>query len=323
MKYDIYYHENCLDGTVSAAVLKYFLNLRGDDFARYIPLQHPVDKNWWKGEKLKKTSAIVDILYHPGAKIWFDHHDTTFIDSEWAGSYKPAGKNLDDAKLHVFDPARPSCAGLILSSLSGAARSKIPARLREMTKWSDILDRVNPKQISVKDLLELKYPALKIGFFLDNENNISRSRQKQLINTLSKKSLADAVDLPWVKKGFLTCKKKFDESLQKMKEKLEIRGNTIFIENLERKLIGIRFAPYYFYTKANYSVRLVRHGKNFILAVGVNPWNSPKKPAEIGWFLEKNYGGGGHAYVGSAPFGSEEQARKALPDLLKYLNEHA
>ncbi|MDO8523275.1 MAG: hypothetical protein Q7S12_03280 [bacterium] len=316
MKYDIYFHANCLDGAASAATLKYFLNLRGDDFAKYIPLQHPVNKKWWRSFKMEQPSAITDILYHPGAKIWFDHHPTTFIDNNWEKKFRK-----DD--WHILDTKSPSCTGLILRTLSSRTESKIPVRLKELAKWADIIDRIDSKKISVKDLLELKSPAFQIGFFLDNESKVSLSRQKQLIDVLSKRPLASAANLPWVRRGFIKYKKKFDKSLLQMKKMLILQGKTVFIDNLERKVIGVRFAPYYFYPKSNYSIRFVQHGKIFILAVGVNPWNSPKKPADIGWFLEKNYGGGGHPYAGSAPFKTKEKALSALPQLIAYLNKHA
>ncbi len=318
MKYDIYFHDNCLDGAASAAMLKYFLNLRGDDFAKYIPLQHPVDKKWWSGLKMKNPSAITDILYHPKAKIWFDHHETSFILKKWEAGFK----NSSD-KWRVFNPGSPSCTGLILRTLASSKGSSVPAHLKELAKWTDILDRIEPEKISLKDLLELKEPALQIGFYLDNESKVPVTRQKKLIDVLSKKSLASAANLPWLKKGFIRHKRNFDAALLKIEKMAVSRGNVIFIENLERKLIGVRFAPYYFYPQSNYSVRFVKHGGNFILAVGLNPWKQPKKPADIGGFLQKNYGGGGHPYAGSAPFRSKEKALAALPELIAYLNKHA
>src|SRR3989344_1206192 len=111
MKYDIYFHANCLDGAASAAVLKYFLNLQGDDFENYVPLKHPVNKNKWKKLKAKNPIAITDILYHPKAAIWFDHHPTSFMDKKWEKRFKPD-------KWHVLDTKSPSCTGLILRTIS-------------------------------------------------------------------------------------------------------------------------------------------------------------------------------------------------------------
>lgn len=314
MKYDIYFHGGCFDGAASAAILLYFLRLRGDGYGKFIPLTHPVDKKWWRKLKMKNPSAIVDILYHPKAKIWFDHHPTTFIDKKWEKNFQP------DLK-HKLNVKSPSCAGLIYRHFTKTLKIKVPKYLRDLASWVDITDRAQFG--SVKEALNLNPPAMQIGFYLDSVAKMPVSRQKNLIRLLSEMPLYSAAKTTWIRNGFLKYKKRFDESLRKVKNMLILRGNMVFLNSMGKELVGTRWMPYFFYPKSNYSIRLVKHGKNFVLSVGSNPWNRSKNPAHIGRFLEKRYGGGGHAVVGSAPFRTKKEALREVSNITDYLNKHA
>ncbi len=313
MKYDIYFHGGCFDGVASAAMLLWFLRQRGDSYGKFIPLTHPVNKKWWKSLKMEHPSAIVDILYHPKAKIWFDHHPTTFIDKKWE-------KNFQPDLWHQLETKSPSCTGLIYRYLTKNFKVKFPKYLKELAYWTDITDRANYK--SAKEAFNLKPPAIQLGYYLDSLSQMSVARHKSLINFLNKESISFVVRKSWIRNGILRFKKRFERSFPKTKEKMTLFGNTVFLENLKRELAGTRYASYYFYPKSNYSMRFTKHGETFVLSVGVNPWHKPKNPARIGQFLEKNYGGGGHAYAGAAPFKNKKDALAAVEKITAYLNKH-
>lgn len=316
MKYDIYFHGGCFDGVASAAILKYFLNLRGDDFRKYIPMTHPIDKNEWKKNSMKNPSSITDILYHPKAAIWFDHHPTAFMDKKWK-------KNFRKDKWHAFDISSPSCSGLIYRHFTKYLKIKAPKYIKDLAHWADITDSAN--FVSPKAAFDMKPPAMQIGFYLDSADTLPASRQKLLINLLSKKALDKVANQSWLKKDFLKYKKKLEKSLKIMKNKLVFFKNTVFLENLKRELTGTRFAPYYFYPKSNYSIRLSTRGKFYVVSAGLNKWNPPKRQANIGNFLKKNYNqisAGGHSFAGSASFKTKKEALEAIPKIIAYLNKH-
>lgn len=310
MKYYIYFHGGCFDGVASAAMLLYFLRLQGDEYSKFIPLTHPIDKKWWKNLKMKNPSAIVDISYHPKAAIWFDHHPTAFIEKTWE-------KKFRGNKWHVLDIKSPSCTGLIYRHLTKVLKVKPPKYISDLVKWADKIDRALFS--SPKEAMSLKEPALQVSRSMF-ERNPPLSYQKYLIHTLSSASLKDISKLPKVKSRFLKYKKEFRKSLPKLRKSIKLIGKVAFADYVGKKLIGMRFAPYYFYPKIHYSMRLIKYGNNFIISAGLNKWNAPKKLANIGKFLEKKYGGGGHAYAGSASFRTKKEALFEAKKIADYLN---
>ncbi|MBI2021197.1 hypothetical protein HYS99_01645 [Candidatus Giovannonibacteria bacterium] len=313
MKYDIYFHGSCFDGVASAAVLKYFLNLRGDDFANYIPVTHPVDKNKWRSLKPKNLMAITDIFFHPKVKIYFDHHPSTFfLFPEWK-------KKFQKDKFHVSNSQSPSCAGLIYRSLY--KNIKTPAHIKELVYWADLTDRASFKD--AKEAMGLKpKPAIKLATYMDNAKSLSINYQKNIIKLLAQKGLSFIRKDSRIKKGFLNYQKRLKQSLLKIKNNSSVIGNTVVIKNFNRELAGTRFAGYHIYPKTNYSIRFLKRDGEFITSVGVNPWNLPKKHAKIGKFLETNFGGGGHAYAGSASFKTEKETLRGIEKIVKYLNKN-
>lgn len=313
MKYDIYFHGGCFDGSASAAMLLWFLRQRGDDYGKFIPLTHPVNKKWWKSLKMKRPSAVVDILYHPKAAIWFDHHPTTFIDKKWEKSFK---RDLR----HQLDVKSPSCAGLIYRHFTKSLKVKQPKHIKELVCWADMIDRARFK--SPSDAISFKKPALQIAKSL-YETNPSKAYQILLIRTLSEKYLSKVAMMSEVRSRFLKYKNLFDRDIGLLKDKVLVFGNTSFFDSTERDFAGSKFAMYYFYPKANYSLRLLKRDGRLILSAGVNPWYLPKKGVDLGKFLARNYGGGGHPYAASGYFKNQNEAMREIPKIVKYLNQHA
>ena len=312
MKYDIYFHGGCFDGVASAAMLLYFLRQRGNSYGKFIPLTHPVNKKWWKKLKMQNHSIITDILYHPKAKIWFDHHPTTFIDKKWE-------KNFKSDQWHVLNIKSPSCTGLIYRHLTKVLKVRPSKYIKDLAYWLDITDGARFK--NVKEALSLKPPAMQIAkSFIDLKPPVSYA--KLLILALSKMPLAKVAKLKEVRKRFLKHKRGIKKSWPEIKKRLVLKDKVAILYGMSKRLTAARFAPYYFYPKAKYSIRILKRGKFFVLSVGINPWNRPKNQAHIGKFLAKQYGGGGHAVAGSASFKKKSDALRETLKIADYLNKH-
>ncbi len=312
MKYDIYFHGGCFDGVASAAMLKYFLNSRGDEFANYIPMTHPVDRKKWKTLKPKNPMAITDIFYHPKSTIYFDHHPTTFMNKKWE-------KNFRKDKFHILNTKSPSCAGLIYRHLAKDFHFKWPKYLKKLVYWTDLTDRAQFK--SAKEAIGINpSSAIKLAIFLDNKK-LPLSYQKKIINSLGSNRLSFVVQDIKIKNWFVIYEKKLKKSLMEIKKHLTLFGDVVVLENAGKRLVGTRFSGFYFYPKSKYVIRFLKRS-NYVLSIGINPWNKPKNQASIGKYLGKNYGGGGHAYAGSAPFKTKKQALEAKEIIVKYLNKH-
>lgn len=293
-----------------------FLKQRGDSYGKFIPLTHPINKKWWKSLKMKNPSAIVDIIYHPKAKIWFDHHPTTFIDKKWE-------KNFREDLWHKLNTKSPSCTGLIYRHFTKELKIQPPKHIKEMARWLDITDAAGFK--NVKEALSLKPPAMQIAkSFIDLKPPVSYA--KFVILALSKMPLAEVAKLKPVRKRFLKHKKGIKKSWPEIKKRLVLKDNVAILYGMSKRLTAARFAPYYFYPKSKYSIRMLKRGEFFVLSVGINPWNRPKNQAHIGRYLEKNFknavSAGGHSVAGAAAFRTKNEALEAALKIADYLNKH-
>ena len=318
MKYDIYFHGNCFDGAASAATLSHFLKLRGDSYGKFIPLTHPVNKKWWRKLKMKSPSAVVDITYHPRAKIWFDHHPTTFIDKRWEKDFKASDIKLLTSNFKILDTKSPSCTGLIFRHFTKNFEIKAPKHIKELAKWADIIDRARFK--NAREAMGFQQAALRIAkSFVDKKPSLSYA--KLLIKALSEKSMIFIDKLKPVRIRFLKHKRDFKKSMPEIKKHLVLRGKVTILYGMNKRLAGARFASYYFYPQSKYSVRILKRGNKHVLSVGQNPWNPPRHP-RIGQYLEKKYGGGGHSVAGSAAFTKKNDALREALNIADYLNKH-
>lgn len=265
---------------------------------------------------MKNPSAIVDITYHPKAAVWFDHHPTTFIDKKWEKNFKPD-------LWHQLDTKSPSCAGLIYRHFIKASKAKPPKYIKELARWLDITDGAGFK--NVKEALSLKPPAMQIAkSFIDLKPPVSYA--KLVILALSQMPLAEVAKLKPVHKRFLKHKNGIKKSWPEIKKRLVLKDKVAILYGMSKRLTAARFAPYYFYPKSKYSVRVLKRGKFFILSVGINPWNRPKNQAHIGWYLEKSFSNavsaGGHSVAGAAAFKTKKEALEAASKIADYLNRH-
>jgi len=158
MTYNLYFH-NDFDGIASTAILMNFLKARGDKIAAFYPVQYPIDFKAWGKISFKKPTIIVDFVYHPKAKIWFDHHPTAFIKDSWR-------KNFRAKKLLRWDCDYKSCSSLILDSLKKDFKFRPKKFLLELAKWSDKIDAFAFK--NPRESISFRKPAMKLSLLLDN-----------------------------------------------------------------------------------------------------------------------------------------------------------
>jgi len=317
MKYDIYFH-NDFDGLASAAILLNFLRDREDDISNYYPIEYPVDPKWFH-KKFKRPTIVVDFQYHPNAKIWFDHHPTAFFKKSWE-------KNFKSKNLMRWDASYKSCCHLIFDKLINDLNFKPPKFLNELVYCADKID--GALFASAKEALNLELIINQFDLLLDCLHPEIRTAKgaaltKKLINALSKLSFEKAVRPTLETTMFKQCLKRFYYSMNFYKKNLVKYGNTVFIDTTtNKKIIPLHLAPFYYYKKNLFTIRLVKENGRYKLGVSSNPWRRPKRPINIGQFLKENFGGGGHIYVGGANFITKEKMLSAMQKTIKFLNQH-
>jgi len=306
MSYDIYFHHD-LDGIASAALILNFLRSRGDSIENYFPLSYSPGLDW-AARKFKNPAIVVDFQYHPKAAIWFDHHATTFEKKRWK-------ENFHRDKFHEWRPNYPSCLRIVLNALKRHFRFNPPQHLKELARWTDIVDQAKFK--SARQTIELKEPALQLNAFIDH--GISYSDTKWLIEFLSKHHFRRVMAMPRVKRAIKIIRREISESLKFYKKNTRLFGRVALADLSKVRKLELRFAPYYLHPRILYSISLKKRAKAFHLNLGINPWRKRENKIHIGRLL-KRFGGGGHRVVGGAEFKTRKEALSAVKQILDILS---
>lgn len=295
----LYFHSPCFDGIASAVVAGDFLEGRlGWPKTLLCPVNYD-RRSTWLAERLETPAAVVDFLYHPAAEFWADHHVTTFLSRDVRSSFeKRRGPNL------VFDTAADSCAGLLWRHLSNAFGYQNP-RYADLVQWAEKIDAA--RYASVEEAIFPSTAALRISVSLASDNAAEYSAF--LVRQLRTASLDSVAKLPEVAKRFEAIQALFQRGLDRFEKAASLKSGGIVVFDVDSKGAHVsRYAPYYFFPDARYSLGVVRLAKGAKITAMRNPWRDfPSVP--LGKIFQK-VGGGGHQRVGSV-FLSEERVPKA------------
>lgn len=311
MKYNIYFH-NDFDGRASAAVVLAFLRSRGDEAIRYIPLDFSV-KPHWASLALKKPAAIVDFLYHPDAVIWFDHHETSFIKKEWKN-------DVHSTPIHAWNVNYPSCCSLVLATLVRRYGFKATPHFKELARWLDVVDGGNFS--SALETIKIEEPALRLMHYIEAFGSPRRSLA-WLIEAMSRTSIRSIVRDPRLGRFTKKLYRMRDNTFHFYEKHLQIFDRIGFLDLTGgARLLDLRLTPYYLDPKLLYFVFTKKHGDQYGIHVGANPWRRKESKVHLGEFFRK-YGGGGHEHVGAVRLPKKEQFQKVLQEVLEYLKKRA
>jgi oligoribonuclease NrnB/cAMP/cGMP phosphodiesterase (DHH superfamily) len=307
-EYNIYFH-NDFDGYSSAAIIFDFLDQNNLKVKSLNPIDYNY-KNNWENMNFKPNPIIVDFLYHPKAYFWFDHHKTTFIKKEW-------GKKFKKNKYHYFNTNYASCAHLVLDVLKKDFNYKPSKNILNLVYWADIIDGANYK--SPLQTIELKDSAIQIDIYIDNYKG--NKVIKWLIKDLTKKSLKEITSNIKIQKSVKKEKEKINKLLKFYHKNLKIYYDKIGFIDVSNKKGSLRYASFYLAPQIIYNITLKKFNSFYALSVGANPWKKNKNKINIGEFLRKNFGGGGHKDVGGAEFKNKKEALKAIEKTINFLNK--
>lgn len=284
----LYFHSPCFDGIISAVLALDFLErsqkwtfneLRPVDYDR---------KDHWLSEKFSKPFAVVDFLYHPDAKFWADHHQTSFL----SPSLK---RNFERQKhpYHFYNSRTGSCAMLLWRTLSRSFNYQ-NNRYAELVKWADKIDSARYK--SVKEAIDGDHPALRVNRTL--AINKDPDYPVWLVKQLGNESLASIGDLPEVVDKSIEAQRLIKAGLDRLSKTVRLDPTKIAVFNVESSDVLVnRYAPYYFFPEARYSLGMVRSPDGIKITAMRNPWrNFPS--IYLGKVFER-FGGGGHRRVGA------------------------
>jgi hypothetical protein len=316
----VFFHDACFDGTSSAALFSAFYRDVIDPDARILPvgMVHR-DGNPFEGVPLDADDhACVDFRFcaDPRMRWWFDHHPTAFQPPELRGIFE-----REHLPTWFFDPASPSCAGLIARVLERGWDWKPPAHLIEAVRWADRIDAA--QFASAEEAIALTTSAQRLAAWLAHGRTPLDTAH--YVEWLSRDSLEQVAARAEVAPQLEAVEAERLRELDAVKQLGVWHGDVIVFDRLDEP--GARspgFLGYLLVPSCLYTVSVTRTSTSIKLSVGTNPWARSQRRHDIGELCAR-YGGGGHAAVGGVTLGPEElpRARETLRAVVRELAEDA
>jgi hypothetical protein len=314
----LYLHYPCFDGVISGVLAWEFLESRGWKFDKFCPVNYGLRRTW-PSTKLDTPCAVVDFLYHPDAQFWADHHLTTFITEDLRREFE----GRTDPWL-FYNSQVGSCALLLWRNLSSDL-GKERDRYHEMVDWAEKID--SARYATVSDAVLGNAPALQINLSLVRGN--SSTYCEFLVRALRKESLSAVAQHPEVKSRFERVRALVKVGLSRFRDSARLEDGNIVVFDIEAKDEDIisRYAPFYYFPNARYSIGILRSQDGAKITAMRNPWREFQS-IPLGAVFER-YGGGGHLRVGSVIVPKERScdAHTILRELISVIQkedlEHA
>lgn len=300
----VFFHDACFDGTTSAALFAAFYR---DVIDRGVTIQ-PVGMLHKDGDPFEGVAmdaddhACVDFRFSadPRMRWWFDHHPTAF--------QPPALREIFDREHRAtwfFDPAAPSCAGMMARALEAGWDWKPPPHLVEAVTWADTIDAAQFD--SAATAVALDNPAQRLAAWLAHgRSGLDTARY---VEWLSRGSLAEVASRPELAAQLADVEVSRSHELEAIKDLGVWAGDVIVFDRFAES--GARspgFLGYLLFPSALYAVSGTRNGQSIKISVGVNPWTDQPRRHDIGALCAR-HGGGGHAVVGGVTLRPDELPR--------------
>ncbi|MGI9102195.1 MAG: hypothetical protein ACR2IF_07095 [Terriglobales bacterium] len=309
----LYFHYPCFDGLVSAAITWEFLeqwaHWRIEELCPVNYDQSPT----WTHRNLGSTSAVVDFLFHPKATLWADHHPTG-ISAKYSNQ---TDDNSPKNKWRAYDPTSRSCAELLWRNVGATLHHA--RRFDEMVFWATKID--SAAYDSVEEALFGDAPAIRISLSLILANGADYGTL--LVQALRRGTLSDAASLPDVAERAKEAGRRIRKGLDEAGRHVRIEGDIAVLRAQQYPDVVIsRYAPYYFYPNARYSIAMIESESGAKITAMRNPWMDFSS-IPLGRIFQK-YGGGGHERVGSVviPQAKSNERRSLFERLLGDVQAH-
>jgi hypothetical protein len=193
----------------------------------------------------------------------------------------------------VYDEGSSSCALLLWDHFASAFGYRNPSYLT-LVEWADKID--SARYDSVEEAIFGVSPALQIKMSLVLKD--SRTLSENLVGALLRAPLEDVARTPEVVERFENARLMLEAGLSRFQKSSRSDDDGIVVFDVDASgVIVNRYAPYYFFPDARYSIGIVRSGNIATITAMRNPWREFPS-AFLGRIFEK-FGGGGHQRVGA------------------------
>ena len=300
----VFFHDACFDGTTSAALFSAFYRDVIDPHARVSPVgMIHRDGNPFEGVPLDADDhACVDFRFcaDPRMRWWFDHHPTAFQPEALRDVFE-----RQRLATWFFDPASPSCAGLIAAVLERGWDWKPPAHLLDAVQWADRIDAAQFP--SAAAAVSLSTAAQRLAAWLAHGR--SPLDTAHYVDWLSRDSLDAVAARPEVATALTAVEDERARELEAVRHLGVWHGDVIVFDRFADP--GARspgFLGYLLFPSCLYTVSATRTPTSIKISVGTNPWSPGQRRHDIGALCAR-HGGGGHAQVGGVTLSPDELPR--------------
>lgn len=301
----LYFHSPCFDGIAAAVIAADFLEVRERWRIRSFRAVDYDSKAAWLSTPLPECSAVVDYIYHTGATFWADHHGTTFLTAAAKADFE---RRLPHLRTLFYRSEYSSCAKLLWEELSTSFDYRNPG-YAGLVEWADKIDAA--RYSSVEEAILGDAPALRIRASLGDGHDPAFF--ERIIKALRTKTLEEVARSAEVGGAARRVRERIRAGLRQFEKSawLEDGGIVVFDVDGTGRVIS-RYAPYYVYPSARYSVGIVRSESGAKITAMRNPWRDFQS-VRLGRIFEK-FGGGGHERVGAVLLadGRAPDARQVL-----------
>lgn len=297
----IIFHSPCFDGIISCVLAWDLLeNDRGWSVRQIRPVNYDARANWLASD-IDQSCAVLDFLYHPSAGFWADHHPTTFVTATMEMDYHNRMYRYPQSLL--YNPQSGSTAALIWNKFYTFFQSR--PRLWDLKFWADKID--SARYDSVEEAIFGDSPALRINLSLMRGD---AEYCKFLVQQLRERDLKTVCEVPEVYRRYDEARRRVARGIEELRPCIHLLDDGIaaFDVCATDDAIVSRYAPYFLYPDARYSIGLYRYPDAVRITAMRNPWREFES-IPLGEVFER-FGGGGHQRVASV-FLSGERAHLA------------
>ena len=318
----VFFHDACFDGTTSAALFSAFYRevIDRDVEICAVGMIHK-DGDPFEGIALDADDhACVDFRFcaDPKMRWWFDHHPTAFQPPSLKKIFeRDRFATVDQQARWFFDPAAPSCAGLIARALASGWGWRPPVHLIEAVQWADKIDAAQFK--SAEEAIALTTPAQRLAAWLAHGRTPLDTAH--YVDWLSHGSLAEVAARPDLAAQLTAVEAERGREMDAVRRLGFWHGDVIVFDRFDD--VGARspgFLGYLLFPTCQYSVSATRTTTSIKISVGVNPWTTKPRRHDIGELCAR-HGGGGHAVVGGVTLRPDEllRARETMNAIVREL----
>lgn len=287
----IFFHDNCFDGTASAALFTDFYrkHIDGNVEVVYQGVQHQNGDPFAGLAVDGDDNVCLDFRYDERMSWWFDHHVSAFQPPERRAHFEARS-----SAQHFFDPTALSCTRFMVDTLGQRFGYQVPEHFSDLIEWAHIIDsaQFSHPQIPVK----LDLPATRLMTWV--RYNKDAGLMHRYIRELLTRPLEDVVTERWIQDPLGELIKQHERNIDLVRERAVVDGQVVFVDLTGDGVPGYNsFISYFLFPNTAYTVGVVCADGHVRISVGYNPWSKVERAHNIAAICER-FGGGGHPTVG-------------------------